>query len=258
MALLHVGVFQLAVDSRGESFWHRLTPRARVVRMVLFVFATALTPNGRWWTWAVYGAGLAIALLLSRVTLWTLARRVAVEFVFIGMILLGTLFQGTGEILWQWGFLQITTGGLTVLGSVALKALLSLMMVNLLVLTTPIPDLLHAFRALRMPPLLVAIMAAMYRYIGVLIDEFKAMQRAALSRNLLGRRHWQRMVLGNMIGGLFIRSYDRGDRIHQAMLARGYTGSLPRESVPPAMGKLIICAAKIKAALTPIRGTARS
>lgn len=232
MTLLHIGALQLALDSQGESFWHRLTPRCRVTCMVLFVFATALTPNGRWWTWALYGAGLAIALLLSRVTLWTLLRRVAVEFVFISMILLGTLFQGTGETLWQWGFLQITTGGLTVLGSVSLKALLSLMMVNLLVLTTPIPDLLHAFRALRMPSLLVAIMAAMYRYIGVLVDEFKGMQRAALSRNLMGRRQWQRTLLGNMIGGLFIRSYDRGDRIHQAMLARGYTGSLPRESVP--------------------------
>jgi len=64
----------------------------------------------------------------------------------------------------------------------------------------------------------------MCRYLWVLIDEFAAMKRAALSRNLMGGKHWQRVVVGNMIGSLFIRTYERGERIHQAMLSRGYEG----------------------------------
>jgi len=73
----------------------------------------------------------------------------------------------------------------------------------------------------------------MYRYIGVLTNEFKAMHRAATARNFAPQnlynyqrrdRAWQRQVLGNMLGVLFIRTYDRGDRIYQAMLARGYQG----------------------------------
>lgn len=230
--LLHIGAFHLDVDSQRSSLWHRLTPRSRVLCALLFVFATALTPNGRWWTWAVYASGLAVTLLLSRITLPVLLRRVAVELVFVGVVVIGTLFHGSGTVLWRWGIFQVTTGGLTVLGSVTLKALLCLIMLNLLVLTTSIPALLHALSALRLPPLLVAIMASMYRYVGVLIEEFQTMQRAAASRNLLGRRRGYRLVIGNMIGSLFIRTYDRGDRIHQAMLSRGYSGLPPVTDLP--------------------------
>lgn len=227
MLLLHIGAFHLDVDSQQTSSWHQLAPKTRLVCALLFVFAVALTPNGRWMTWALYGLGLAGLLLLSRVTLSILLRRVAIEMVFISVVVLGTFFQTGGVTLWQWGWLRITSEGLTVLGSVTLKALLCLLMLNLLVLTTSIPALLQALTALKMPPLLVAILASMYRYIGVLVEEFSTMRRAALARNLMSRKRRQRLVVGNMIGALFIRTYERGDRVHQAMLSRGYTGLPP-------------------------------
>ena len=229
--LLHIGAFHLDTDSQRSSPWHRLTPRTRVLCAVLFVFATSLTPNGRWQTWLIYGLGLMVLMLGSRVTLTVLLRRVAVEFIFISVVLIGTLFRGGGELLWQWGWLRISTEGLTVLGSVSLKALLCLLMLNLLILTTSIPSLLHALSSLRVPPLLIAILASMYRYIGVLIEEFHTMRRAASSRNLMQQRQGKRLVVGNMMGSLFIRTYERGDRVHQAMLSRGYTGILPIQDV---------------------------
>jgi len=58
------------------------------------------------------------------------------------------------------------------------------------------------------------------------------MRRAAASRNLMNNNRSIRLVVGNMIGGLFIRTYDRGNRIHQAMLSRGYQGVLPIEKLP--------------------------
>jgi len=230
--LLHVGAFHLDIDGQRVTPWHRLAPQTRLLCAMLSVCAIALTPNGHWWTWAIYGLGLVSLMLLARVSLLALLKRVAIEFAFISAVLLGTLFQSGGEVLWSWGWLQITTEGLTVLGSVALKALLSLLMLNVLILTTSVPALLHALTVLRTPPLLVAIVTSMYRYIGVLIGEFNAMRRAAASRNLSGSNHWQRVVIGNMIGSLFIRTYERGERISQAMLSRGYTGMLPMEKVP--------------------------
>ncbi len=233
MILLHIGAFHLDIDSNRRTPWHTLAPRTRILCTLLMVFAIALTPNGHWWTWAIYGLAILSLLLLSQVTLPVLVRRVAVELVFIGVVLLGTLFRRGGEVLWSWGPLQITTAGLIVLGSVTLKALLSLLMLNLLTLTTAVSALLHGLVELRTPPLLVATLASMYRYIGVLIGEFNAMRKAAASRNLMNNKRWQRLVIGNMIGSLFIRTYDRGDRIYQAMLSRGYQGTMPVEKVPP-------------------------
>lgn len=230
--LLHVNAFKLDVDSKQTTPWNSLAPRTRLLCTLLSVFAIALTPNGRWLTWAIYGLSVLGVILLSRVTLPVLLKRVVVEFAFIGTVLLGTLFRSGGEVIWSWGVLRITTEGLTVLGSVTLKALLSLLMVNVLTLTTSIPALLNALVALRTPPLLVAIMASMYRYISVLVGEFNAMRRAAASRNLMGSNRWQRLVIGNMIGALFIRTYERGDRVYQAMLSRGYQGIPLVEKVP--------------------------
>lgn len=226
--LLHIQALHLDVDSKNTTVWHTLTPRTRILCAALMVFAIVLTPNGRWWTWAIYGLAIVLLLSIGKITLSVLLKRLAVEMSFASVVLLGTLFRGGGEVLWAWGPLQITTVGLTILGSVTLKALLSLLVMNLLTLTTSVPALLNGLLELRMPPILVATLASMYRYINVLTGEFNAMRRAAVARNLMGNKRWQRLVVGNIIGALFIRTYERGDRIHQAMLSRGYQGMAPR------------------------------
>lgn len=98
--LLHVGAFHLDVDSKQASPWHSLAPHTRLLCALLIVFAIALTPNGHWWTWAIYGLALLGLILLSRVTLPVLLKRVAVESVFIVVVLLGSVFQGGGRLLW--------------------------------------------------------------------------------------------------------------------------------------------------------------
>jgi cobalt/nickel transport system permease protein len=232
--LLHLGTVELLKEVQTSTLWHRLTPRSRLLCVLILVFAIALTPNGRWWTWAIYAVWSAILVLISRVHLLTLFKRVAVEFVFINVVVIGSLFRPNGEVLFQWGLIRITTEGLIVLGSVSLKAFLSLITLNVLVLTTSISALLHALVELKTPPLLVAILSSMYRYVSVLMDEFNSMQRAARSRNLMSNSQRQRQIVGNMIGSLFLRTYDRGDRVHQAMLARGYQGLPPRIETPKA------------------------
>jgi cobalt/nickel transport system permease protein len=102
--------------------------------------------------------------------------------------------------------------------------LLSLLSLNLLTLTTSIADLLEALVILRTPPIVLAILTSMLRYLQISVREFQTMQRAAASRNLTVNPRTTRLVLGNAIGSLFIRTYTRGERISQAMLLRGYTG----------------------------------
>ncbi len=106
-------------------------------------------------------------------------------------------------------------------------------MAILLTATTPFPDLIHALRHLRLPQPLVATLSFMYRYLFVLSDEATRLLRARRARSATqpGRKSggsllWRARVAGNMVGQLFLRSLERGDRVYQAMLARGYTGHL--------------------------------
>jgi cobalt/nickel transport system permease protein len=227
MLLLHLGAVPSQITVQRSSFWHHLSDRIRVLCAILFVIATAFTADGAWWTWAWYGAGLLGLMLNSRCdrqTWKTLLGRVSVEYIFVASLLLGALFDREGQVLWQWQGLTLTDNGLTILGSVFLRTGLCLLMMNFLSLTMPAQHLFQALAALKMPPMLVAIASAMLRYLTLLTEEFQTLRQAAFARNLMGRPGWQRQIIGSMIGGLFIRTYDRGDRIHQAMLSRGYDG----------------------------------
>ncbi len=235
--LFHINAFQLDTDSEKPTIWHELAAKTRLIIALILLLGTVLTPNANWDTWLVYAMAIFSLVLVTKVKIHILLKRVAVESVFLGVVLLGTLFRSGGEVLWSWGWLQISFEGLVILGSVFTKAFLSLTIMNLLTMTTSIPDLLNALSELRVPPLLVAIMVSMYRYINVLIRETQAMQRAATSRNFRGKDQWQRLVIGNMIGSLFVRTYDRGDRIYQAMLARGYQGIAKPEISPKITSK---------------------
>jgi cobalt/nickel transport system permease protein len=73
----------------------------------------------------------------------------------------------------------------------------------------------------------------MYRYLFVLADEAQRLMRAREARSAQpdGRRvrrsiTWRARVAGHMVGNLFLRSYERSERVYQAMLSRGYTGDL--------------------------------
>jgi cobalt/nickel transport system permease protein len=113
------------------------------------------------------------------------------------------------------GWALLAKGSLGVLASLTLAA------------TTEPRDLLAGLQRLRMPQQLVQIMGFMIRYLDVVTEEMRRMRVALESRGFSARdpRHWP--VLARSAGALFIRSYERGERVHLAMVARGYTGRLP-------------------------------
>ncbi|OGN99496.1 MAG: hypothetical protein A2Y90_02645 [Chloroflexi bacterium RBG_13_52_12] len=85
-------------------------------------------------------------------------------------------------------------------------------------------DLLRGMEQLRLPRVMVMILSFMYRYIFILMDEVLRMKQARDSRSFGGSRLWQIKTVGKMAGTLFIRSYERGERVYAAMAARGYDG----------------------------------
>lgn len=104
-----------------------------------------------------------------------------------------------------------------------LRGYISVLTMILLSSTTRFPDLLKTLHGIGCPKLIIMIMSFMYRYIYVLIDELMRMKQAKDSRTFKPNG-WR--ILANLIGVLFIRSYERAERIYIAMCSRGFTGEI--------------------------------
>ncbi len=126
--------------------------------------------------------------------------------------------------------LTISAEGLRRFLTITAGSWLSVQVALLLAFTTPFHDLVDALRELRLPRILISIISFMYRYLAVLTDEGSRMLRARDARSALGEGRgggsirWRATVTGRMVGSLFLRAYERSERIYAAMQARGFEG----------------------------------
>jgi len=139
--------------------------------------------------------------------------------------------------------LTVSGQGLREFTTIAAKSWISVQAALLLSFTTPFHELVDALRRLRLPRIMVAIISFMYRYLAVLTGEAARMGRARAARSAVrgggrggGTLRWRATVTGHMVGSLFLRSYERSERIYGAMQARGFDGEL--RSIPgPALAR---------------------
>ena len=214
--------------SDRNSFIHRLDPRTKLIFTLLFILVLVLTPPNSWPAFAFYLLLIATLILFSKVPILYILKRSLVIMPFVLLITIFIPFFKEGEVagsynIWLWQ-VSVTYNGLHVLCNVLIKAWLSILSLILLTSTTKLANLLKGLEQLRMPRIMVMILSFMYRYIFVLVDEVIRMKQARDSRNFGGSRLWQMRTIGNMTGTLFIRSYERGERVYAAMVARGFDG----------------------------------
>lgn len=215
---------------------HSLEPRVKVLVTVLFILSNLLLPDG---AWIAFGLSFILILLISIIARLGPGFAVRRSFVALPFALaaISAIFTLPGEAIGRLNLgswhLVATEAGLIRFASIVLRSWLSVQMAILLTATTQFPDLAHAFRHLHVPQVLVAIISFMYRYLFILSDEALCLIRAreARSARLPGSKKspatwWKAKVTGNMVGQLFLRSYERSDRVYSAMLARGYKGHL--------------------------------
>jgi len=219
-----------------QSLIHRLDPRVKLVVTVVFILSNALLPDGAWLAFAFCWLLILACNQLAKLGLGYSLKRSFVALPF-ALAAITAIFSIPGKSLGEWHFLWLTLvptdAGVLRFVSILVRSWLSIQMAILLVATTQFPDLLHAFEHLRVPRILTTIIAFLYRYMFVLTDEVFRLLRAreARSAGLPGQKQggsivWRARVTGNMVGQLFLRSYERSDRIYNAMLSRGYSGEL--------------------------------
>jgi len=193
----------------------------------------SLLPVGSFAALAVAWLVLVAVSVLSRIGPVRMVRGSFIALPFI-VAALPLLFTRKGDPIGTvdlWLFdLTLSGEGLRMVLTIMLKSWVSVQAATLLVFTTPFHDLLEGLARLKLPVLMVAIISLMYRYLAVLTGEANRMMRARASRAavLPGARRpgavWQARVVGNMVGALFIRSYERSERVYLAMQSRGYSG----------------------------------
>jgi cobalt/nickel transport system permease protein len=210
----------------GHSPIHRAPAHLKILALVGFVLLVVATPKGWFPAYAGYLAVVAVVVSISKVPPTYILKRMVVEVPFVAFaVLLPFVAHGpTTEVL---GVSLSESGLLSAWGLLA-KGTLGVLASLTLAATTEPQDLLAGLERLRLPNLLVQIMGFMVRYLDVVTSEMRRMRIARESRGFTARnpRHWP--VLARSAGALFIRSYERGERVHLAMLSRGYTGRMPR------------------------------
>lgn len=209
----------------GDTPIHRLPAHVKIVAAVSTVLVIVVTPPAPAWVFGGYSVAILAAFLVAGVPWRTVLPRMVVEIPFVVFALL-LPFVGHGPEV-AVGPVSLSQPGLWSAWNILAKATLGLLVSILLAATTPTRDLVAGLQRLRVPDILVQILASMIRYVHVVTGEWQRMDRARQSRGFVSRgpRSWP--VLGHGLGTLFVRSYERGERVHLAMVSRGYVGRLP-------------------------------
>ncbi len=186
------------------------------------------TPITRYPAYLGFFALIFLTIWLARLPIKTVLFRSLIEIPFVLFAFLMPFF-GTGESFEVLGFTIYESGLLAGLGIIA-KGTLGILTAIVLSSTTTARELLRGLERLRFPSLIIQIATFMLRYMNVVNDEMERMRIARASRGFeaTGVQHWR--VLGQSAGALFIRSYERGERVHLAMISRGYQGLMPQDA----------------------------
>ncbi len=215
-----------------------MNARVKLIICLVLILFIGLSPFKAWPEYILFLTLTLSGVVISRLGIGVILKRSLLGLPFV-LAAAPLVFTGPAPYsvihLLRWPVLQISQEGCLRFLSISLKAWVSLQAAILLAATTRFPDLLAAFRELKVPKLLVAVISLMWRYLSVIVDEVTRMVRARASRSTVltssqragGSILWRANVTGGMAGSLFLRSLERSERVYTAMLSRGYTGDLP-------------------------------
>jgi cobalt ECF transporter T component CbiQ len=231
------GVLQHAIFAddlaSAPGLLQRLDPRTKVVSLVALLLASSLTHHVVVLA-ALYGVALGLAAC-SCIPLGHFTRRVWLFVpIFTGVVVLpATLNLVTpGEIVVSLGVwfghpVGITAPGLAGAILLTMRVAVSISFVVLVTLTTSWTRLLAGMRALLVPRLFVAVLAMAYRYLFHLLDAVTDLYTARRARTVRSDSNASgRAFVAASAGALFGKSHQLADEVHDAMIARGYTGEV--------------------------------
>lgn len=216
------------------SFWDG---RVKIVSMLFLCFCIGALSRIPTALFALLSM-LACACL-ARVSARLLLKRVAAAMGFLWMFMVImplTVKAVPGDVIYQLEgakWLAFNPRGLTLALKALIKASAIVVVVVMMVGTPPFSQTIRALEGLRVPPMAVQMILMSYRYLFVFAQEMERMATAMRARGFRPRTTLRTLrVIGNFVGVLLIRSFERTERILHAMEARGFSGSIPRYTWP--------------------------
>jgi cobalt/nickel transport system permease protein len=243
-----------ALYVHGHTWLHGLAPQAKLTAQLLFVVAVVATPREAIWAFGAYALIVSMLVVAARLPIAFVAKRLLFEIPFLLFAVL-LPFVGGGERVDVFG-ISLSIEGLWGAWNIVAKATLGLAISIVVAATTTMPEFLRGFEALHLPRTFTSTLSFMIRYTDVIADEMRRMRVARQSRGYDPRWLWQARAIGSAAGALFIRSYERGERVYLSMLSRGYAGTIPSVDGTPATAGVWAVALSLPAAATAIALTA--
>jgi cobalt/nickel transport system permease protein len=219
------GAHAHALHYHGHSRLHHAAPQVKLAALFLFVLAVVLTPPVAVWAFSIYAAILVTLVGVASIPPRFFLTRMSIDLPFVLFAFL-LPFVGEGPRV-DLGFLSLSSAGLLGAWNILVKATIGAGASVLLAATTEVRDIITGLRKLKVPIVLTAIAAFMIRYLEVIAGEMRRTRIAMTARGYDPSWVAQIRPLATAGGALFIRSYERGERVHHAMLARGFTGDFP-------------------------------
>ncbi len=233
---------------------HRMVPETKIVAAFGIVACIAITPREAVWAFGLYAFLLVVLDFVARIPLRFALVRLAAVVPFI-LFALFLPFLGTGETVRVVG-IEMSVEGLWAAWNIIAKAILGASVTIVLTATTEVPELIRGLGVLRVPVLFTSIATFMVRYLELISDELRRMRVAMTARGYDPRWLAQARPIATSAGALFVRSYERGERIHDAMLSRGFTGDMPAFGRRRAAGSEWLVAVSVLAVFALVCGLA--
>ena len=208
-----------------HSLVHSLPAHLKIVAGLLFIIVGVATSISNWQAFIGYFLVIGTVLAIAKLPVKKILSRATVEIPFVLFAFLMPFF-GTGEKFELLG-LSLYREGLLAGAAIIAKGTLGLLVAITLSGSTKAREIIGGLETLRLPALMVQIATFMLRYVNVVSDEMERMKVARQSRGFEAKGIADWKILAQAAGALFIRSYERGERVHLAMLSRGYVGVMP-------------------------------
>jgi cobalt/nickel transport system permease protein len=209
--------------SQGDSPLHRADARIKLIATALLTLIIALCQG---FATAAGGLGLGVILLLAaRLPLGLIGRRLLLVNGFIGFLWLTLPLTYPGETLFTLGPLTVSRAGVLLAGLITLKTNAIIMIFISLLATSSVADLGHAMARLHLPDKLCLLLLFSYRYIFVINQEYQRLVRAAKLRGFKpGTNLHTYRTFAHLFGMTLVKSWNRAERVRQAMMLRGFKG----------------------------------